>query len=98
MSSEDSSYRKRFAQFLDRWHTEKLVQGASSLAVFALVVSLIVYAAFSWADVYQIGLSQREQVLHIAVPIFVAIALFPTGAQNFMQALDIVDEVGSEQK
>jgi len=98
MSSEETSYRKRFVNFLDRYRTEKLVQGASSIAVFALVVSLIVYAVFSWADVFQIGMSQREQVLHIAVPIFVAVALFPMGASNFMRAIDIVDEVGEKEE
>lgn len=91
-TTESASYREKFLNFIDRFYSERLMLGATSIAVFALVVSLIVYAFYSWADTFTIGMSQREQVLHIAVPIFVAIALIPMGAHNLYAALQVVSK------
>lgn len=86
---EEVSYRKKFLQFVDRFYSERLVLGSTSIAVFALVVSLIVYAFYSWVDTFKLGMSQREQVLHIAIPIFIAIALIPVGAHNLYGAFEV---------
>ena len=82
----------KLANFLEKYQAERLVSGASSLAVFALIISLVIYAIFSWRDVYDLGISTREQILHIAVPIFVAIALLPVGVHHFLQGLDAIQE------
>jgi len=82
-------FRNKFLQFIDRFYSERLTMGATAVAIFALVVSLILYAIMSWTDVFNIGLSQRDQVLHIAIPMFAALALIPLGLQNIVGAFGV---------
>lgn len=84
------SFRGRLSEFLERNNVDRLMSGASAVAIFGLVVSLLVYSVYSWIDVWQLGLSQRDQVLHIAVPIFAALALAIISTNNFLQAFDLV--------
>ena len=90
MDQDELYYRKRFLTFIDHFYSNRLVLGATALAVFALIISLFVYAVFSWIDAAQFGMSSRDQILHIAVPIFVAIALIPFSAQQMIAALNVV--------
>lgn len=87
------SFRGKLSDFLERNNTERLMSGASAIAIFGLVVSLLVYVVYSWIDVFQLGLSQRDQVLHIAVPLFVAIALAVKSAHDFLQAFELAQPV-----
>ncbi len=86
---EELTFRTKFLQFVDRFYSERLTMGATAVAIFALVISLILYAVFSWIDVFNIGMSQRDQVLHIAIPIFAALALIPVGLQNIVAAAGV---------
>lgn len=93
--TEEVSYRRKFLNFIDRYYSERIVSGATSIAIFALIVSLIVYAFYSWADTFTLGMSQREQVLNIAIPIFIAIALIPIGVHNLYGAFEIATDKGN---
>lgn len=86
---EQVSFQKKFLNFIERFYSQRLLMGATAIAIFALVVSFILYAVLSWMDVFNIGMSQRDQVLHIAIPMFVAIALVPIAIQNIVSAFGV---------
>ena len=86
---EEATFRNKFLRFIERFYSERLTMGATAVAIFALVVSLILYAIFSWMDVFNIGMSQRDQVLNIAIPIFAALALIPVALQNIVGAFGV---------
>lgn len=86
---EEVTFRNKFLRFIERFYSERLTMGATAVAIFALVVSLILYAVLSWIDVFNIGMSQRDQVLYIAIPIFAALALVPVGLQNIVGAFGV---------
>lgn len=92
-----TSFQKKFLNFIERFYSQRLAMGATAIAIFALVVSLILYAVLSWMDVFNIGMSQRDQVLHIAIPMFAAIALVPIGIQNIVSAFGIGQDDDDDQ-
>lgn len=91
-----ATFQKKFLNFVERFYSQRLAMGATAIAIFALVVSLILYAVLSWMDVFNIGMSQRDQVLHIAIPMFIAIALVPVAIQNIAAAVGIGEEQEDE--
>lgn len=72
--------------------SQRAVLGTSAIAIFALIVALIVYAIYSWIDVFELGMGKREQVLHIGIPLILSLILLPFATRNFFEALSTLEK------